>query len=66
MVSQEEPVNHSLRTADPHETRNAVPTLMEWDNDVPPIPIFTGAVAHAEARCRRRRGDIDTALLLDR
>src|SRR6266487_2243981 len=29
--------------------RNAAPTLMEWDNDVPPFPILTGEVARAEA-----------------
>jgi uncharacterized protein (UPF0276 family) len=28
---------------------DATPALMEWDNDVPPFPIFTGEVIHAEA-----------------
>ncbi len=46
--------------------RNAVPTLMEWDNDVPPIPIFAGEWRAPKRACRRRRGDINTALLLDR
>jgi uncharacterized protein (UPF0276 family) len=29
--------------------RDATPALMERDNDVPPFPIFTGEVTHAEA-----------------
>jgi uncharacterized protein (UPF0276 family) len=29
--------------------QNALATLVEWDNDVPPFPIFIGAVAHAKA-----------------
>jgi hypothetical protein len=29
--------------------RNAFPNLTEWDNDVPPTPIFAGEVARAEA-----------------
>ena len=29
--------------------RNAFPNLIEWDNDVPPTPIFAGEVALAEA-----------------
>jgi uncharacterized protein (UPF0276 family) len=29
--------------------RNALATLVEWDNDVPPFPIFIGEVAHAKA-----------------
>jgi hypothetical protein len=28
---------------------------MEWDNDVPPFPIFTGEVIHAEASLPHRR-----------
>jgi uncharacterized protein (UPF0276 family) len=35
-----------------------VPTLMEWNNDVPPFPILIGEVARAEAtltfQARRR------------
>ena len=27
----------------------AVPTLIEWDNDVPPFPILSGEVARAQA-----------------
>jgi hypothetical protein len=29
--------------------QNALATLVEWDNDVPPFPIFIGAVAHSKA-----------------
>lgn len=29
--------------------RDAAPTLMEWNNDVPPFPILTGEVARTEA-----------------
>jgi uncharacterized protein (UPF0276 family) len=29
--------------------RDVTPALMEWDNDVPPFPIFTGEVTRAEA-----------------
>jgi hypothetical protein len=38
---------------------NRRPIRMEWDNDVPPFPIFVGEVARAEARLAipvRRRG----------
>ncbi len=41
--------------------RNTPPSLMEWDNDVPPYPIFTGEVRRAQATLAFLAGAIGSA-----
>jgi uncharacterized protein (UPF0276 family) len=39
----------------------AVPTLVEWDTDIPPLEVLLGESRRADARLRMAAGDVDAA-----
>jgi uncharacterized protein len=39
----------------------AVPTLVEWDTDIPPLEVLLGESRRADARLRTAAGDVDAA-----